>query len=306
MSIRVKILGSNSAAPAHKRHQTSQLLNIEGHFYLMDCGEGTQLQLKRYRLRIQRINNIFISHLHGDHYLGVMGLLSTMHLTGRKKPLNLYAPKGLAEIITLQLKHSETVFNYEVNFVTVNTTEHRLIHEDDFVSVYSIPLNHRIPCSGYLFKEKTKKRKIIKEKLPQDFSIRNMIRLKNGEDILDEEGNLLFKNEELTDPPKRTFSYAFCSDTKYDESIVPLIRDTDMLYHETTFLDEHMDRASNTYHSTAKEAATIALKANVGRLLMGHFSIRYKDLEPLKLEAQSVFPNSELAIEGEDFILDDI
>jgi len=272
----------------------------------MDCGEGTQLLLKRYHVKIQRIDNIFISHLHGDHYLGVMGLLSTMHLTGRKKSLNLYAPAGLAEIITLQLKHSETIFNFDINFVAVDPTVNKVVHEDDFVSVSSIPLNHRIPCGGFLFSEKPKKRRINKEMLPAEFSVRNIIKLKNGEDILDQEGKVLYKNEALTFPPKRIYKYAFCSDTKYDESIIPIIAGVDLLYHETTFLEEHMDRAANTYHSTAKEAATIAKKANVGKLLMGHFSIRYKDLEPLRQEAQTIFPNSELAIEGEDFILDDI
>lgn len=306
MSIRVKILGSNSAAPAHRRHQTSQLIFIEGQLYLMDCGEGTQLLLKRYGVKIQRINNIFISHLHGDHYLGVMGLLSTLHLTGRKKSLNLYAPLGLAEIITLQLKHSETVFNFDINFVAIDPSKNIVVHEDEFVSISTIPLNHRIPCAGYLFSEKPKKRRIIKEKLPEDFSVRNIIKLKNGEDIVDNEGNILYANADLTTRPKRIYKYAFCSDTKYDESLIPIIKGVDMLYHESTFTDEHKDRAALTYHSTAKEAATIALKAEVGQLILGHFSIRYKDLEPIKAEARTIFENSELAIEGEEFVLDDI
>jgi ribonuclease Z len=306
LSIRVKILGSNSAAPAHRRHQTSQVIFIEGQLYLMDCGEGTQLLLKRYQVKIQKINNIFITHLHGDHYLGVMGLLSTLHLTGRKKSLNLYAPPGLAEIISVQLKYSETVFNYEINFIPIDPTKNIIVHEDDFVSVSTIPLNHRIPCAGFLFTEKPKKRRIIKEKLPEEFSVRNIIKLKNGEDILDKEGNILFKNLDLTSPAKRTYQYAFCSDTKYDESIIPLIKGVDLLYHESTFTDEHKDRAALTYHSTAKQAATIALKAEVGKLILGHFSIRYMDLEPLRTEARMIFENSDLAIEGEDFILDDI
>jgi ribonuclease Z len=279
---------------------------IEGQLYLMDCGEGTQLLLKRYQVKIQKINNIFITHLHGDHYLGVMGLLSTLHLTGRKKSLNLYAPPGLAEIISVQLKYSETVFNYEINFIPIDPTKNIIVHEDDFVSVSTIPLNHRIPCAGFLFTEKPKKRRIIKEKLPEEFSVRNIIKLKNGEDILDKEGNILFKNLDLTSPAKRTYQYAFCSDTKYDESIIPLIKGVDLLYHESTFTDEHKDRAALTYHSTAKQAATIALKAEVGKLILGHFSIRYMDLEPLRTEARMIFENSDLAIEGEDFILDDI
>ncbi|OEK01578.1 ribonuclease Z [Roseivirga sp. 4D4] len=303
MGIRVKILGSNSAAPAHRRHHTAQLINIEGKYYLMDCGEATQLQLKRYKLRAQRINNIFISHLHGDHYLGLMGLLSTMHLMGRSQKLNLYGPKGLSEIITMQLKYSQTVFNYDINFVEVDTTQNKVVHEDNFVEVYSIPLNHRIPCCGYLFAEKKKNRRIKKEVLPDDFSIRNIIRLKHGEDIMDEEGNLLYKNTALTLPARKSYSYAFCSDTKYDESIIPMIKGVDLLYHEATFLEEHADRAGSTYHSTAKEAATIAKKAEVGKLILGHFSVRYKELEPIREEAQTVFEDSELAIEGEEFIL---
>jgi len=303
LGISVKILGSNSAAPAHRRNQTSQLINVEGRLHLIDCGEGTQLQMKRFHIRAQRINNIFISHLHGDHYLGLMGLLSTMHLLGRKKALNLYGPKGLADIITLQLKYSETVFNYHVEFHVVDTESHTLVHEDDFIRVYSIPLNHRIPCSGYLFEEKPKKRRIIKEMLPSDFSVRNIVRLKNGEDIEDEDGKVIYENTKYTYPPKKSFKYAYCSDTKYDESIIPYIQGADMLYHESTFLDEHADRAANTFHSTAKEAATIAKKANVGKLLLGHFSIRYKELEPLKEEARTVFDNSDLAIEGEDYVL---
>ena len=304
MSIRVKILGSNSATPAHRRHHTSQLVNVEGKYYMIDCGEATQLQLKRYKLRAQRINNIFISHLHGDHYLGLMGLLSSMHLMGRNKPLNLYGPRGLSEIITLQLKYSDTAFNYDVAFHEVDTQKFQLIHEDELISVHSIPLDHRIPCCGFLFEEKPKNRRLIRETIPEDLSVRNIIRLKKGEDIFDEEGKLLFKNEDMTLPPRQSFKYAYCSDTKYNESIIPIIEGSYMLYHESTFLEEHRDRAHNTFHSTAKEAATIAEKAKVGKLLLGHFSARYKELEPIQEEARLVFPESHLAIEGEEYILD--
>ena len=303
MSIRVKILGSNAAAPAHRRNQTSQLVDVEGHFYLIDCGEGTQLQLRRFRIRTQRINHIFISHLHGDHYLGLMGLLSTMHLMGRKKALNLYGPKGLSEIIILQLKHGETFFNYDIHFHAINAELHQVIHEDEFIKVHSIPLEHRIPCSVFLFEEKPKKHKIIKELLPPDFSVKNILQLKNGEDIKNEAGKVLFKNADHTHPPKKSFRYAYCSDTRYTESILPIIKGADMLYHESTFMEEHADRAANTWHSTAKEAGQIALKAGVGRLLLGHFSIRYKALEPLLAEAKSVFKNTCLAEEGEEYLL---
>lgn len=303
MSIKVTILGSNSAAPAHRRHHTAQYITIEGQCYLVDCGEGTQLQLKRYQLKAQRIKNIFISHLHGDHYLGLMGLLSTMHLMGRKTPLNLYGPKGLSDIITLQLKYSDTVFNYEVNYKVIDTEKHQLIHEDNQVEVYSIPLDHRIACSGFLFKEKTKKHRIVKEAIPENLEVSKIQTLKNGEDVLNEDGAVEMDHRHYTKPPRRSFSYAFCSDTKYNESIIPIIKGVDMLYHESTFLDEHMDRASNTYHSTAKEAATIAKKAEVGKLLLGHFSVRYKSLEPIEAEARTVFPESFIAEEGKDFLL---
>ena len=270
----------------------------------MDCGEGTQLQLKRYHIRSQRINHIFISHLHGDHYLGLMGLLSTMHLMGREKKLDLYGPKGLSEIITMQLKYSETVFNYPINFVEVDTTVSKVVHEDDFVKVRTIPLNHRIPCSGYLFEEKKKNRRLIKALLPPNLSFRNIARLKHGEDIVDEDDKIIFKNSDMTLPPKKSFSYAFCSDTKYDETIIPIIKGVDMLYHESTFMEEHADRAANTFHSTAKEAATIAKKAEVEKLLLGHFSVRYKELTPILDEARTIFENAHLAIEGEEFVLD--
>lgn len=305
MGIRVTILGSNSAAPAHRRHHTSQLVNVEGQFYLIDCGEGTQLQLKRYKIRAQRIKTIFISHLHGDHYLGLMGLLSTMHLMGRKTPLKLYGPKGLNEIISLQLKYSETSFNYEIEYIEVDTTKNQKIHEDQLVEVWSIPLDHRIPCSGYLIKEKVKKHRIIKEMIPENLTISKIQTLKNGEDVLDEQGQVELEHKVYTRPPRPSFSYAYCSDTKYREAIIPMISGADMLYHESTFLDDQSERAAFTHHSTAKEAATIAKKAKVGKLLLGHFSVRYKDLEPIQEEARAVFENSHLAIEGQEFILNE-
>ena len=232
-----------------------------------------------------------------------MGLLSSMHLQGRTQPLKLFGPKGLAEIITIQLKYSDTVFNYPVEFIEVDTSTHQKVHEDKWVSVYSIPLNHRIPCSGFLFEEKPRKRRIIKEKLPADFSLININRLKDGEDILDTEGNVLYKNDEMTLPPRKSYRYAFCSDTKYDESIIPYIQGVDLLYHESTFMEDQLERAANTYHSTARQAATIAKKAKVDRLLLGHFSTRYKEIAPILEEALTVFDKSELAIEGNDVVL---
>jgi len=234
-----------------------------------------------------------------------MGLLSTMHLMGRKTPLKLYGPKGLMEIITLQLKYSDTVLNYDITFTEIDTETHQCIHEDPQVEVYTIPLDHRIPCSGFLFKEKPKKFRIVKDNLPENLEISKIQALKNGQDVLNENGEIELDHRFYTKPPRKSFSYAYCSDTKYNESIIPIIQGSDMLYHESTFLDEHMDRASNTYHSTAREAATIAKKANVGQLLLGHFSVRYKALEPLQEEARSVFENAHIAEEGKEFILHD-
>lgn len=299
LSFALKILGANSAAPAHNRHQTAQLLMVQNHQFLIDCGEGTQMQLNKYKVKSQKINHIFISHLHGDHYLGLMGLVSTLHLQGRTADLNIYGPSGLADIITLQLKHSETVLNYKIRFRKLNTAIKEVIFEDDVLTIETIPLNHRIGCSGFLFREKPKKRRIIKEKLPQDLSLQNILSLKNGADIYDGKGQLLYVNEALTMPPKKSRSYAYCSDTKYEEQIIAQIKGVDLLYHESTFLSDREERATQTYHSTARQAATIAKKAQVGQLLLGHYSIRYKELQPILEEARQVFDNSQLAIEGE-------
>lgn len=299
MSFSLKILGSNSAAPAHNRHQTSQLLTVQSHTFLIDCGEGTQIQLIKYKLKAQKINNIFISHLHGDHYLGLMGLISTMHLQNRSNDLFIYGPPGLAEIITLQLQYSQTILNYKIKFQEIDTSRKKVLFEDEILAVETIPLNHRIGCAGFLFLEKPKKRRIIKERLPNNFSLKNILSLKNGEDIYDENGAIQYYNENMTFPPRKSRAYAYCSDTKYDENIIEQIKYVDLLYHESTFLSDREERAYQTFHSTARQAATIAKKAEVGKLLLGHYSIRYRELQPLLDEAREVFENAALAIEGE-------
>jgi len=268
---------------------------------LLDCGEGTQMQLINYKIRYQRINHIFITHLHGDHYFGLIGLLSTMHLHGRKNDIELYGPIGLDEIITLQLKYSETFLAYKINFHPVDTENITQILDAKHFVVETIPLSHRIKCCGYLFKEKPKKRRLIKEALPEDLSLLNLVALKDGKDLLDEYGEILIENEKVTLPPKKNRTYAYCTDTAYLEAIIPQITDIDLLYHESTFLSDMKARAIETYHSTCAEAATIAKKANVKKLVIGHFSSRYKDLSPLLEEARTVFPNTSLAIEGELF-----
>ena len=305
MTFILKILGSNSAAPAHNRHQTSQLLNVQNQFYLIDCGEGTQNQLRRFKARISKIHHIFISHLHGDHYLGLLGLILSMHLQGRVKDLNLYAPAALAEIIVIQLKHSRTILNYKIIFNSIDPDHSKIIFENNDLTVESIPLIHRISCTGFLFREKPKLRRINKKKLPPDFPLTYILALKNGEDILDNKGDIIYRNRELTLPPKRSRSYAYCSDTIYNEGIIDKIKNVDLLYHESTFLDDQKERARETFHSTALQAGSIARKAKVNMLVLGHYSIRYKELEPLLEEAKAEFLNTILAIEGMDISLDE-
>lgn len=305
MTFILKILGSNSAAPAHNRHQTSQLLNVQNQLYLIDCGEGTQNQLRRFKARISKIHHIFISHLHGDHYLGLLGLILSMHLQGRVKDLHLYAPAALAEIIVIQLKHSRTILNYKIIFNSIDPDHMQIIYENNDLTVETIPLLHRISCTGFLFREKPKLRRINKKKLPTDFPLTHILALKKGEDIFDENGAILYRNRELTLPPKRSRSYAYCSDTIYNEDMVDQIKDVDLLYHESTFLDDQRERARETYHSTALQAGIIARKAKVNMLVLGHYSIRYKELEPLLKEAKEEFLNTILAIEGMDISLDE-
>ncbi len=256
------------------------------------------MQLMRYKVKHQRICNIFISHLHGDHYFGLPGLLSTMNLQQRTGPINLFGPKGLAEILTLQFKYGNTHLPYPINFVEVDTTVCRKIYEDKAITVHTLPMQHRVPCCGYLFREKPKPRHLLKAKLPAFLTPPQLVRLKWGEDIQNDQGDVLVRNEDVTTDPKRSRSYAYCADTKYKEDILPLVHGVDLLYHEATFLSDMAQRAAHTHHSTAAQAATLAEKAQVKRLLIGHFSARYKDLTPLLEEAQAIFPNTALATEG--------
>lgn len=263
------------------------------------------MQLKRYELNFHRINHIFISHLHGDHYLGLMGLLFTMHLQQRTNELHIYAHTGLDEIITVQLRYSRSSLNYPLVFHTIEKEKHQLIYEDDKIQVETIPLTHKIPSSGFLFREKPKPRKIDKNILPNGLLLQQIASLKNGEDITNTEGEVLFKNKDLTMPARLSRSYAYCSDTAYNSAIIPLIKNIDILYHEATFIEEDKQKAKDTKHSTALEAASIAQQANVKKLLLGHFSARYKDADVLKDEAQKIFANTELALEGEKFSIEE-
>ncbi len=257
------------------------------------------MQLNRWKIRVNRLNHIFISHLHGDHYLGLVGLLSTMHLNKRTEDLYLFGPPGLVEILTIQFKYSDTRLNYRVHFRELYPAR-EVILENEHLTVETIPLNHRIQCTGFLFREKPKNRRINKDLIPPDLSINQIRSLKKGKDLFDTSGKLLFANERLTLPPKKSRSYAYCSDTIYNEGIVEQIQKVDLLYHESTFLSDQELRAAETFHSTAQQAATIAKMASVTKLVLGHYSSRYKDLSPLLEEARAVFSNTILSIEGED------
>lgn len=301
MSFELTILGSNSATPVFNRHQTAQILQIDNEFILIDCGEGTQMQISRYRFKLNKINYIFISHLHGDHYLGLVGLISTMHLFGRSKELYLYGPPGLSEIITTQLRFSETILNYPLIFKELNTEKSTIIEENGRFSVTTIPLIHRINCCGFLFKEAPKKHKIRKDLLPENTPLLTIANLKKGLDVLDDNGKILYRNSEYTIPPPPPISYAYMSDTAYSEKYLNLVRKVNLLYHESTFLNDLQSRAKETFHTTALQAGKFAQLAEVQKLVIGHFSSRYKDLSPLLAEARTEFSNTFLAIEGESF-----
>ncbi len=303
MIFQLKILGNNSAIPAHDRNQTSQLLQLDSQYVLIDCGEGTQIQLSKQNIRLGRIKTVLISHLHGDHYFGLIGLISTMHLFHRKQKLKVFAPPGLEKIITLQLKASETTLCYELEFIPLlHDGLQEILHKESF-TIQSFPLAHGIKCYGFLIKEKPKQWRINKDKLPDNMLIQEIITLKNGKNVSHENGSIKYALEEYTLPPRPSRSYAYCSDTSYYEEIIPFIQHVDLLYHEATFADDMENRATITLHSTASHAATIAKKAGVQKLLLGHYSTRYKDPTPLLDEAKTIFSESYLSYEGETIIL---
>ncbi len=305
MPFSITILGSSGALPALGRFPSSQYLNIGKHHFLVDAGEGVQIQLTRFGINPNRIEAIFISHLHGDHYLGLMGLLFTMHLNKRQADLHLYAFRGLSEIILLQLKYSKSVLVYKIIFHELKENVAETIFSSNSLTVETIPLNHKIPCNGFLFREKPKPRRINKEKLLPTMLIQHIVLLKQGFDVYHESGELLYRNEEFTLPPRPSRSYAYCSDTAFHELLCGQIQEVDILYHEATFTTDDQDKAIETKHSTAKEAATIALQARVKKLLIGHFSARYHSPEVLLDEARQTFPETYLAIEGETFNIEE-
>ncbi|WP_417873391.1 ribonuclease Z [Xanthomarina gelatinilytica] len=299
--MKLTILGCHSATPRINTNPTSQVLEINNHIFLIDCGEGTQVELRRNKVKFNRIKHIFISHLHGDHYFGLIGLISTFRLLTRETELHIYAPKGLKELVTLQMKLANSWTNYQLIFHELTSHEPELIFEDEKVAVYTIPLDHRIYTNGFLFKEKPGLRKLdMNAAIEADIDMAYFNKLKQGFDVENNKGKLV-KNETVTKDPPEPRSYAFCSDTAYNEKLVNNILGVTALYHESTFLEKHEKLTIPTKHSTAKQAASIAKQANVGTLILGHFSTRYDNLDLFKEEAQTVFKNVELSKDGKVF-----
>jgi ribonuclease Z len=306
MTFSLTVLGSSSALPTENRFPTAHVLNVHERFFLIDCGEGAQIQLKRFgNVKYSKLNAIFISHLHGDHIFGIFGLISSLGLMGRTEDLHIYAHEDLKEILDNHLKYFGENMPYNIVLHPVNTCSNEIIYEDYCMTVETIPLKHRIPTCGYLFREKMPQRNIHKELITKyNIPVNDIIRIKNGENFITSGGEEI-PNKNLTYLPYLPRSYAFCSDTMYSEKIIDIVRGVDLLYHETTFLNDMQSMAHQTFHSTTTEAGTIALNANVKRLLIGHFSSRYDDnmLLQFQKEVQYIFPNSEIVQEGKTYDL---
>ncbi len=298
--IAVTILGNNSAIPAHDRHPTSQIVQTTEHSFLVDCGEGTQMQMNRYKMRRKNLNHIFISHLHGDHYFGLIGLITSFALNNRLQDLHVYSPGGLSEIIEMQLAVSSSKLPYNLIFHSLEKEE--IIWQDAHFSVRSFMVSHRIPCWGFLFQEKKYSRKLNMDTI-KNFNIPKTFyeNLKKGEDFIFDKKAI--KNKQLTFASSPAKSYAYCADTIYDESICGKIDAVDMIYHEATYLQDQTIKATARFHSTSIQAATIAHKARAKRLLLGHFSSMYDELDHFRQEASGVFKNSEIALEGTCYIV---
>lgn len=298
MKFEVLVLGSSSATPMYGRHPTAQLINIHDQLLLVDCGEGTQMQLSKMGVKANKIRAVFISHLHGDHYLGLAGLLSSMHLMGRKSPLEVYGPPALQEILELQFFHSQTTITYPLTFHATHTEGEQLLVEDAVMKVYSFPLNHRIPCTGFRVEEQERNPTLDADKVNALGVPRSFFRLlKQKVDYVDR-GGRVHPWQELTQRAPAPRKFAFCSDTAATGAYQTSIQGVDLLYHEATFLHDMQERATETFHSTARQAAEVARAVGAEKLLIGHYSARYKDLAPLHQEAKEVFPETALAVEG--------
>ncbi len=294
----LKILGCGSALPIGTRYPSAQIIKNKEQYWLIDCGEGTQLRIREAKIPFIRITHVFITHLHGDHFFGLPGLLSSFHLLGRTKDLYLYGPKGLMEILELQFKLSGTVLRYGIVYCQVRGSDKNLIMEDDSIQVFSLPLNHRIRCYGYFFQEKKRPAKLLPEKL-NEYEIPSFLRknIKEGADFVTQEGQVI-PNQELTIPSPDPISFAYCSDNRIKNKLRDLLEGVDYLYHETTFMENEKERAKKTYHSTTIEAAELAKYLGVKKLIIGHYSARYQNLTPLLQECKKAFDGTVLGYEG--------
>ena len=300
--MKLTILGSFSAYPSLKGFTTSQVLEHNGKSFLIDCGEGTQLQLRKNKIKFNSIEDVFISHLHGDHYFGLPGLILTFNLLGREKPLNIFGPKGIKEIITSLMKVGKTWTNYKLNFLELNSKKPQVILNKNNFTVTTIPLCHGIYTNGFLFRKKiTSHKLIVKKAIDLGIDKTQFAGIKLGKDGVNLKGEII-KNIKLVEPLSPDIVYAFCSDTLFNLRITEQIRECDLLYHESTFLKKDQNFAVKTFHSTAEQAAIIAKNSNVKKLILGHFSTRYNDLDLFLNEAKNIFENCELAIENKSFI----
>jgi ribonuclease Z len=303
MSFDVTLLGTGAAVPSLNRGTTAQFVNCHQRHILIDCGEATQIQMRKFKVKFQKLDIILISHLHGDHVFGLPGLISTMQLLGRTSAITIIGPVGIESFLKQQFNHVGLYRGFPINYREITNGYEGVVFEDNCMEVSTFPLNHRIQTQGYKIEEKTGKRQLNKEAFDKyDVSVSYINKLLNGKDIEDNDGKIV-QADEVTFPPKPTKSYAFCSDTAYHKPILPHIKDVDLLYHEATFIDKEAERASETFHTTAKQAATIALQANVKRLILGHFSARYKTTDLHLSEAKSIFEKTFCPIDGERFIL---
>lgn len=301
MSFELTILGTGSALPTKGRFLSAHVLNYDENFFLIDCGEGTQMQLRKYKVSLNRIGSVFISHLHADHYLGLPGLLSSMDLLGRKAPLNIFCPKDLDEFLEVNFRISHSRPRFAIHTVFTDPNEPQLVMQTRKLEVFSFPLRHRIPCTGFLFRERFTEKKFNKKILQRYFLTPDEIMaIKKGADYTAPDGTF-YPNSELTLPPARPRSFAYCSDTSYMEGLGEYLRGTDLIYHEATFAADMQERAAATGHSTTLDAARVAAAAGAGKLIIGHFSSRYRDAELLAAEARTIFPNTVKAEEGQVF-----
>lgn len=303
--MKLTILGSSSALPTSERNPSAHVLNVHERLYLIDCGEGTQLQMRKCKIRFGKINHVFISHIHGDHVFGLYGLLSTLNLIGKKTPLNLYAPENYGNMFRFHLEDFDIRLGFEVKFTGLKGRKPHVILDDKYLTVTAFPLKHRIETYGFLFREKEADRKIIKEMISvHNIPVSKMHGLKKGEDLVKDDGTVI-RNDELTTPPPKPLSYAYCSDTRFFLKMSSFVKNVNLIYHEATFDSTKGDLAKLTGHSTAAEAARVASGAGASKLLIGHFSSRYKDIKPLLEEARRIFPETYAAEDGKTYIISD-